>query len=92
MRNVHCDGCGFIEPSDLPKSKRKIEEVTLTISIDSRFPIIEENHTADLCPGCKTLLLSTYFKVVPDTPLELAVPSFISFEDLTEVRHGKSAS
>lgn len=85
MRQVHCDGCGFTEADGLPKSKQKIQEVTLKIVNDPRFPEGTDKHVADLCPGCQGLLLHTYFKVPLSNKLELEVPTFLGPEELDDV-------
>ena len=75
MKRVHCDGCGFTEPEDTPKSKRKIRPVTLTIVEDDRFPEGSANYTADLCLNCRGMALHEYFKVPAAGKLEL--PAFL---------------
>ena len=82
MRNVHCDGCGFVEPDDVAKKNQKILPVTLRIEKDPRFPEGTEKFEADLCPSCRGLLLHTYFKVTMPERLELEVPTFLNPEDL----------
>ena len=73
MRQVHCDGCGFAEPNNLPKPK--IKPLTLLVVKDARFPSGTEKYEADLCPNCQGMLLHTYFKVPAEGKLE--VPAFI---------------
>jgi hypothetical protein len=90
MRKVHCDGCGFTESDDLPRSKKKIEPATITIVEDSRAPEGTKRHNADLCPNCQALLLHTYFKVPMNDKLELAVPTFIIPEELEETPEPQS--
>lgn len=84
MRKVHCDGCGFTELDDLPKSKKKIEPAVITIVEDPRAPEGTKRHHADLCPNCQALLLHTYFKVPIDNKLELDVPTFVIPEQISE--------
>lgn len=84
MQNVHCDGCGFVEPMDTPKKQRKILPVAIQVENDPRFPEGTDKHDADLCTSCRGLLLHTYFKVPMGDKLELAVPTFISPAELKE--------
>jgi hypothetical protein len=84
MRQVHCDGCGFVEAANLPEPRRKIRTVTLDIVNDKRWQIGTDKHSADLCPGCISLMLSSYFKVPADDRIELEIPSWLEREDLQE--------
>jgi hypothetical protein len=85
MRNVHCDGCGFIESDELSKSERKIGRVTLQQGEDPRWTGDgQEKFKADLCSGCLALLLHTYFKVPLEGKLELDLPTFVIPEKIPE--------
>jgi len=75
MKRVHCDGCGFTEPDDLAKSKKKIQEVSLSLVTDERFPEGTEKYETDLCPNCLGTMLHTYFKIPAEGKLDL--PAFI---------------
>lgn len=75
MRQVHCDGCGFTEPDELPKSKRTIEPVTLVLVKDHRFPEGTEKCVADLCQNCLGMLKHTYFKIPAEGKLD--IPAFL---------------
>lgn len=85
MRQVHCDGCGFAESIDTPRKNRKIKDVRLEIINDHRFPEGTGKYTADLCPGCLSMLLHSYFKVPVEDRLDLALPTFLVPEGLLEV-------
>jgi hypothetical protein len=83
---MHCDGCGFIEPDDLSKSKRKIGTVTLSEGPEPRWAgDQQEVFKADLCVNCRALMLHTYFKIPMDEKLELAVPTFVVPEPIGEI-------
>lgn len=84
MRQVHCDGCGFAEDTELPESRRRIRTVALDIVNDPRWETGTDKHTADLCPGCISLLLSSYFKVPAEVGIDLEIPSWLEREDLPE--------
>ena len=77
MRQVHCDGCGFAESTDLPASKQKIQDVSLNVVNDKRFPEGTSTHIADLCPGCISMMLASYFNVPVEDRLNLAMPTWI---------------
>ena len=85
---VHCDGCTYEEDADLPKSEKRIHEVSLVMVTDERtsIPLPErmDRNDADLCTSCLALMKHTYFKVPMDEKLELAVPTFLMNEDLVE--------
>jgi len=85
MKQVHCDGCGFTEPENLPQKKQKILPVTIRIEKDPRWPEGTDKESADLCPSCLGLLLHTYFKVSMPDRLELEVPTFLGPEMLDNV-------
>jgi hypothetical protein len=84
MRQVHCDGCGFAEDATLPESRRKIHTISLDIVNDPRWPIGTDKHSADLCPGCISMLLSSYFNVPAEDRMHLTIPSWLNREDLPE--------
>lgn len=75
MKRVHCDGCGFTEPEDTPKAKRKIKPVTMIVVEDHRFPEGSEKHESDLCINCRGMMLHEYFKIPAQGSLEL--PAFL---------------
>lgn len=89
MRQVHCDGCGFTEPDDLAKSKKQIQEVTLMMVKDPRFPEGTEKHEADLCPDCVGRLLHTYFRVGARGSLD--TPAFIGPRKLEHTPESRRA-
>jgi hypothetical protein len=91
MKNVHCDGCGFIESDELLKSDRKIGTVTLHEGPEPRWAG-DQNETfkADLCTNCRALMLHTYFKVPIDNKLQLDVPTFVLPEPLKETPEPQS--
>ena len=77
MQTIVCDGCGKSELTSIVQKNRDIQSVRFSILLDSResMPNSVERHEADLCEACRTLLLSTYFRIKEGRILEL--PTFI---------------
>jgi len=81
MRQVHCDGCGFPEDENIPKANRTINQVTLMVVEDPRFPEGSTKFEADLCPDCLGMVKHNYFKVPAKGMLDL--PAFAERVDPT---------
>lgn len=81
MQRVHCDGCGFTEEAGLVKSQSKLQKITLTVPMNPRYSEgTDIVHEADLCPGCLSRLLRTYFrteKVNVGNFVDLELPAFL---------------
>jgi hypothetical protein len=77
MQTIVCDGCGKSELTSVAEKKRSIQQVRLTIMTETRESMANNNerHEADLCGSCRTLLLSSYFRIKEGRILEL--PAFI---------------
>jgi hypothetical protein len=79
MQTIVCDGCGKSELASTGPKSRDIQSVRFSIVTDTRasgsMPDNNERHEADLCGGCRTLLLSTYFRIKEGRILE--IPKFI---------------
>lgn len=87
MKRVHCDGCGFTEPDDTPKAKRKIRSVSMIVVEDERFPEGSQKYEADLCENCRGMALHEYFKVPAKGKLE--VPAFLGPRQLDNDDHSR---
>lgn len=78
MQTVVCDGgCGKSELLTVAQKKRSIQSVRLAVILDTResMPNHDDRYEADLCEDCRTLLLSTYFRIKEGRILE--IPRFI---------------
>ena len=77
MKTLVCDGCGKTELLSIAEKKRNIQPVRFVIVTEERTSMAHNNetHEADLCEGCRTLLLSTYFRIKEGRILE--IPKFI---------------
>lgn len=77
MQAVNCDGgCGKSELLSTPEQQRQIKTVKLDVVLDSRSAMHgDEQHEADLCGECRTIMLNRYFRVKEGRILE--VPRFL---------------
>lgn len=77
MQTVVCDGCGKAELLIITEKNRNLKTVKLSVILETRESMDSHNerHEADLCSDCRTLLLSTYFRIKEGRVLEL--PKFI---------------